>query len=183
VRRELRLTLQAGAVLLLAVMIGLFARSLLENRTTVFALVSDGQRPQAPDFTLPRLDGPGQASLARLRGRVVLVNFWASWCVACQSEAPLFNQELAEYGHRNLAVVGVDTRDFSGDGRAFAKTYNQRYLLVHDAGSVAQRWGAGGPLPVTFVVGRGGRVLHLFDGEVTGPALAAVLRPLLGAAG
>ena len=182
-RRELRLTLQAGAVLLLAVMIGLFARSLLQNQTTVFSLVNDGQTPVAPNFTLPRLNGQGDASLASLRGKVVLVNFWASWCVACQSEAPLFNQELAEYGHRGLAVIGVDTSDFAGDGRDFARTFNQRYTLVHDPGSVAQRWGTGGELPVTYVIGRGGRVLHLFDGEVTGNTLAAVLQPLLGSAG
>jgi len=182
VRRELRLTLQAGAVLLLAVVTGLFRRSLLANRTTVFALVNDGQTPRAPDFTLPRLNGHGRASLASLRGRVVLLNFWASWCVACQSEAPLFNQELALYGRRGLAVLGVDTSDFVGNGREFARTYNQRYTLVHDPGSVAQRWGTGGGLPVTYVIGRDGRVLHLFDGEVTGNALDAVLRRLLGRA-
>jgi cytochrome c biogenesis protein CcmG, thiol:disulfide interchange protein DsbE len=172
-------TLQAGAVLLLAVMIGLFAHSLVQDRTTVYALVKDGQTPSAPNFTLPVLTGHGEASLASLKGRIVLVNFWASWCGACRDEAPLFNQALAEYGHRGVSVVGVDTSDFIGDGRSFARTYDQHYTLVHDPGSVSQRWGIGTGLPVTYVVDRSGRVVHLFDGEVTGDALRSVLRPLL----
>ncbi|MGN6377373.1 MAG: TlpA family protein disulfide reductase [Gaiellales bacterium] len=178
-RREVRLTLQAGAVLLLAVMIGLFARSLLRDRTTVYALVKDGQRPAAPDFTLPMLDGHKDASLDSFRGRVVLVNFWASWCDACQYEAPVLDQAMSTYARRGVAVLGVDTSDFESDGRAFARTYNQRYTLVHDSGSVAQRWGIGTGLPVTYVVDRHGRVVHLFDGVVTGNALRAVLGPLL----
>jgi cytochrome c biogenesis protein CcmG, thiol:disulfide interchange protein DsbE len=179
VRRELRLTLQAGAVLLLVVMIGLFARSLVQNRTTVYALVKDGQTPAAPNFTLPMLDGHGDATLDRLRGRVVLVNFWASWCGACRDEAPTFNQALAEFGRRGLSVVGVDTNDFIGDGRSFARTYDQHYTLVHDPGSVSQRWGFGTGLPVTYVVDRSGHVVHLFDGQVTGESLRTVLQPLL----
>ena len=175
----MRLTLQAGAVLLLVVMIGLFARSLVQDRTTVYALVQDGQQPAAPNFTLPKLDGRGTASLASLRGRIVLVNFWASWCTACQYEAPAFDQALATYGPRGVSVVGVDTSDFENDGRAFAHTYDQHYTLVHDSGSVAQRWGIGTGLPVTYVVSRNGKVVHLFNGVVTGESLRAVLAPLL----
>jgi cytochrome c biogenesis protein CcmG, thiol:disulfide interchange protein DsbE len=179
VPREVRLTLQAGAVLLLAVMIGLFAHSLAQDRTTVYALVKDGKTATAPDLTLPRLMGPGDASLASLRGRVVLVNFWASWCDACKSEAPLFNQELARHRAQGLRVLGVDTSDFAADGRGFARTYDQRYTLVHDSGDVTRRWGIGTGLPVTYVVDRQGKVVHLFDGVVTGNALDRVLRPLL----
>jgi cytochrome c biogenesis protein CcmG, thiol:disulfide interchange protein DsbE len=174
-----RLTLQAGAVLLLAVMIGLFARSLAQDRTTVYALVKDGQTPTAPELSLPRLVGSGTASLSSLRGRIVLVNFWASWCDACKTEAPLFNQVLARYGAQGVRVLGVDTSDFAADGRGFARTYDQRYALVHDSGGVTRRWGIGTGLPVTYVVDRRGKVVHLFDGVVTGNALASVLRPLL----
>ncbi len=178
----MRLTLQAGAVLLLVVMIGLFARSLAQDRTTVYALVKDGHTPSAPDFRLPRLVGSGEASLSSLRGRVVLLNFWASWCDACKTEAPLFNQVLARYRSRGVRVLGVDTSDFAADGRGFARTFHEHYTLVHDSGDVTQRWGIGTGLPVTYVIDRQGRVVHLFDGVVTGNALDAVLRPLLGGA-
>ena len=175
----MRLTLQAAAVLLLVVMIGLFARSLVQDRTTVYAMVQNGQQPPAPNFTLPKLDGRGTASLAGLRGKIVLVNFWASWCTACQYEAPAFDQAVATYGPRGVAVVGVDTSDFENDGLAFARTYDQKYTLVHDSGSVAQRWGIGSGLPVTYVVNREGKVVHLFNGVISGNSLRAVLTPLL----
>jgi cytochrome c biogenesis protein CcmG, thiol:disulfide interchange protein DsbE len=174
-----RLTLQAAAVLVLLSMVGLFARSLAQNQTTVYALVKDGQSPQAPNFSLPDLRGHGHDSLAAYRGRIVLVNFWASWCDACQEEAPLFNQVIAQYGKRGVTVVGVDTGDFASDGRAFARTYHEHYPLVHDPGSVSQRWGTGTGLPVTYVVNRRGKVVHLFDGVVTSNSLNAVLRPML----
>jgi cytochrome c biogenesis protein CcmG/thiol:disulfide interchange protein DsbE len=174
------LTLQAAAVLLLAALVALFARGLLQNTTTVYALVKDGDTPSAPNFTLPLLDGRGQASLTQYRGRVVLLNFWASWCDACKLEAPVLNQAVHAYGNRGVVVVGVDTNDFSGDGRGFARQYDQRYTLVHDSGDdVSSRWGIGTGLPVTYVIDRRGRVVHLFDGTVSGEDLAHVLAPLL----
>lgn len=172
--------LQAAAVVLLAAMVGLFAKSLIENTTTVYAMVKDGKTPAAPNFTLPLLDGRGRATLSHYRGKVVLLNFWASWCDACKLEAPVFNQVVHTYGNRGVVVVGVDTNDFTGDGRGFAREYDQHYTLVHDSGNdVSNRWGIGTALPVTYVIDRGGKVVHLFDGTVSGEDLAHVLAPLL----
>lgn len=183
VPRGVRLILQVVAALVLLGMIGLFARGLLANQTTVYAQMLDGNSPTAPDFTAPLLDGNGQASLADMRGKVVVVNFWASWCSGCQDEAPVLNQAVHEYGRRGVRVIGVDTNDFTGAAREFAKTYSQRYTLVHDTGSIAQRWGYGTGLPVTYVVDRKGVVRHLFNGVVTGPDLDKVLSPLLAEQG
>ena len=66
-------------MLLLAMLLLLFAKSLRDNRTTVAALVKDGETPTAPDFTLSRLSGGGDFSLSSTRGSVVVLNFWASW--------------------------------------------------------------------------------------------------------
>src|SRR6185437_11457319 len=99
VRRGVRLALQAAAVALLAALI-------------------DGQRPAAPNFSLPQLDGRGDIALRSLRGKVVVLNFWASWCPPCQEEAPLFNQIQGTYRRRGVAVVGVDSQDFANDARA-----------------------------------------------------------------
>ena len=183
VPRGVRLILQVLAALVLIGMIGLFARGLIANQTTVYAQMLDGNSPQAPDFTAPLLSGKGETSLSSLRGKVVVVNFWASWCTGCQDEAPILNQALHEYGRRGVRIIGVDTSDFTGAARQFAKTYRQRYTLVHDSGSIAQRWGYGTGLPVTYVIDRKGVVRHLLNGEITGPSLDHVLNPLVGQQG
>src|SRR4051795_1768840 len=111
----LRRSLQIGAVALLAALIGLFANTLRTNETTVAAQLRDGKAPSAPDFRLSRLQGEGEFRLSSLRGSIVLVNFWASWCVTCRDEAPLLNRVLDRYGGDRVAVVGVDTQDFTSD--------------------------------------------------------------------
>jgi peroxiredoxin len=166
-------------VLVLAAMVGLFARSLLESSATVAAELRDGTTPTAPDFTLTRLDG-GKASLSDFRGKVVLLNFWASWCPACKEEAAAFNDAQARYAGRGVAVVGVDSQDLIGEGRAFARTYHVRYPLVHDGpGDVAKHWGVT-LFPATFVIDRRGKVVKLFDSAVTATDLRTELDRVLG---
>ncbi len=178
VGRALRRSLQIGAVLLLAALIGLFANTLRNNDTTVSSELRDGKSPAAPDFTLQRINGGGDLSLAKLRGRIVLVNFWASWCDPCKDEAPILNALASRYGRR-VAVVGVDTQDFKHDAARFARTYHLSYPLVHDtSGDVSQAWGVG-LLPETFVVDAAGHVRHYFDGEVTSDGVARELRTLM----
>jgi cytochrome c biogenesis protein CcmG/thiol:disulfide interchange protein DsbE len=182
VRRGVRLGLQAAAVALLVALIGLFARSVLEGSATVAAELNDGQRPVAPNFSLPKLDGGGDVALRSLRGKVVLLNFWASWCPPCRLEAPLFNQIQAQYGRRGVAVVGVDSQDFASDARAFARDLHVSYTLVHDSSNdVTNRWGVTSGFPVTFVINRRGTVQKMFVTQVTGDMLLAAMRPLLGA--
>jgi cytochrome c biogenesis protein CcmG/thiol:disulfide interchange protein DsbE len=165
---------------LLAALIGLFARSVIEGSTTVAAELNDGQRPAAPNFTLPNLDGHGAVALSRFRGKVVVLNFWASWCPPCQNEAPLFNQIQSRYGRRGVAVVGVDSQDFASDARAFARKLHVNYTLVHDSSNnVTNRWGVTSGFPVTFVINRSGAVQKMFVTQVDGNMLLPVLRPLL----
>ncbi|HEX3330195.1 MAG TPA: TlpA disulfide reductase family protein [Gaiellales bacterium] len=181
-RRGVRLALQAAAVALLAALIGLFARSLLQGSTTVSAELNDGRRPAAPNFSLPKLDGRGEVALRSFRGKVVVLNFWASWCPPCQEEAPLFNQIQDTYRRRGVAVVGVDSQDFAGDARAFARRLHVDYTLVRDSSNdVTNRWGVTSGFPVTFVIDRSGAVQKMFSTQVDGQMLQSALRPLLGA--
>jgi cytochrome c biogenesis protein CcmG, thiol:disulfide interchange protein DsbE len=181
VRRGVRLGLQAAAVALLAALIGLFARSVLQGSTTVAAELNDGQRPAAPNFSLPRLDGRGDVALKSFRGKVVLLNFWASWCPPCKVEAPQFNLIQRQYARRGVAVVGVDSQDFASDARTWAHDMHVSYTLVHDSSNdVTNRWGVTSGFPVTFVINRQGSVQKMFVTQVTGEMLQRAIRPLLG---
>jgi cytochrome c biogenesis protein CcmG/thiol:disulfide interchange protein DsbE len=174
--------LQAAAIALLVALVALFAQSVLQGSATVAAELGDGKRPQAPNFTLPRLSGGGDVSLQSFRGKVVLLNFWASWCAPCREEASLFNQIQTHYGPRGVVVVGVDSQDFASAARSFARQYHVNYTLVHDtSNNVTNRWGVSSGFPVTFVINRQGAVQKVFVTEVTGNMLQRAMRPLLAA--
>ena len=178
--RTLRVVLQVVAVSLLALLVGVFAKGLLDNATTVSAEVKDGKRPMAPNFTLDRLDG-GRFSLASTRGRPVVLNFWASWCGPCGDEAPILAEIARRYKGR-VDVVGVNSQDDIGNARKFAQRYDLGFTLVHDTNVVYHRWGVGG-MPETFVIAPSGRVIKHFPGEITGADLDAELAPMLGGGG
>src|ERR671939_2048407 len=107
--RPLKLGAQALAV---AAVAGLFAllvgRVVHQNRNTVAVQVAHGKAGPAPAFDLPRLDGRGRVSLASLRGKAVIVNFWASWCVPCKDESPRLEAAWQRYRDRGVVVLGVD---------------------------------------------------------------------------
>ena len=173
--------LQAAAIALLVALVALFAQSVLQGSATVAAELGDGKRPQAPNFTLPRLSGDGDVSLQSFRGKVVLLNFWASWCAPCREEASLFNQIQSHYGPRGVVVVGVDSQDFTSAARSFARQYHVNYTLVHDSSNdVTNRWGVSSGFPVTFVINRRGAVQKVFVTQVTGNMLQRAMQPLLG---
>jgi len=174
-----RRVLQAGAVVLLLALVGLFAKSLLDNHTSVAAEIADGNHPVAPDFQLANIQGGGDTKLSSFRGKVVVLNFWASWCGPCKDEAPALEELSQKYAGR-LAVVGVDSEDATGDARAFAERYHLTYPLVHASGTgVYNRWGLTG-FPETFILDRDGHVVHHFPGPVSAADVEAQIRPLLG---
>ena len=110
---------------------------------------------RAPEFDLPTTDG-GTRSLASLRGQVVIVNFWASWCVPCREEAPLLDETAREFGDRGLRVLGVLYQDDPAAARAFEETYGLTYESVVDAaGRTAIDYGVFA-IPESFLVDREG---------------------------
>jgi cytochrome c biogenesis protein CcmG/thiol:disulfide interchange protein DsbE len=163
--RGLKLAGQVGAVGLVVALLGLLVwKVATDNHGGVAAKFNGGKHPEAEDFTLKRLNGQGSLQLSSLRGRVVVVNFWASWCEPCKREAPLFQSAFERY-RSQVTFVGIDTTDFSGDARGFLDRYGVTYPNVRDPnGRVLHKYG-GLPIPRTYVLNQTGRVVGYIFGE------------------
>ncbi len=122
-------------------------------------------RQPAPELSGTTLDGE-PLSVADLRGQVVILNFWASWCPPCRNETPLLEAAQDNLGD-DVALVGMDIWDAEGDARDFLAQYGVTYTVGHDdSGEVAVDYGVSG-VPETFVIDAEGRIVVRFPGEVT----------------
>ena len=150
----------------------------------VFGLVSKGNSrlavgESAPSPTLPKLGEPGNGSLKEYRGRWVLVNFWASWCIPCRDEAPALTKFQSEYGGKNFTVVGIDTQDISDDGARFAKEFHLSYPLLHDGnGDNGHEFGTTG-VPENYLLEPNGKLAWDEPGPVDAKILEEHVVPLL----
>lgn len=143
---------------------------------------ANGERPEAPDFSLERLDEDGELALSSLRGKAIVVNFWASWCIPCKEEAPVLEALWQQHRPRGLVVVGVDAKDFRSDARDFMRRYDLTFPVVYDGpGNGLDDWGVTG-FPETFVIDRDGRVVEAFVGAVNSDEDRARLRDAVGRA-
>jgi cytochrome c biogenesis protein CcmG, thiol:disulfide interchange protein DsbE len=150
----------------------------------VYGLASKGSSgvglgEAAPDSPLPRLEGGGSQSLADYRGRWVLVNFWASWCGPCREEAPALERFQRQHGGPMFTVLGIDSRDLTGDGRDFVRQYGLSYPQLRDGdGEAADDYGTTG-VPESFLVDPAGKVRLLARGPVSEEYLREEVAPLL----
>ncbi|HEX7175984.1 MAG TPA: cytochrome c biogenesis protein CcdA [Pyrinomonadaceae bacterium] len=141
------------------------------------AAASKANFEPAPDVELKTLDGQ-PLRLSDLRGQVVLLNFWATWCVPCRAEIPELNAMHNELGARGFTVLGVTTHDTAALVREYQKDVRQDYRVVTGDQSVASKYAAVG-LPTTFIIDREGRIRQRIVGERKRPAFDAVVLPLL----
>jgi len=169
---RLKLGAQALAVGLVLGLLALLIWKVTHNSGGgVASKIDHGHIAPAPDFTLGRLDGQGDLRLAALRGKPVVLNFWASWCYPCNQEASTLEAAAHEWSGK-ATVVGVDVRDATGDARKFLRQHGISYPVVHDnRDSMWPSYGLTG-LPETFFVDPRGRVV----GHVAGQISASDLR-------
>lgn len=123
-----------------------------------------GYGSQAPDFTLQTLDG-NNLSLSSLRGKAVLVNFWATWCGPCKIETPWLVELQKQYGSQGLQVVGVAMDDSGKDEISnFAKEMGMNYPVLLGKEAVGDAYGGVPALPESFFVGRDGKIVDRIIG-------------------
>jgi cytochrome c biogenesis protein CcmG/thiol:disulfide interchange protein DsbE len=114
---------------------------------------------EAPAFDLPRLDGEGSISSADLRGRPVVLNFWASWCAPCREEAPLLERAWRDYRREGVVFLGVNIKDAQSDARRFVREYDITYPMIRDLElDLSTDLGVQG-LPETFFIDHEWRLL------------------------
>jgi cytochrome c biogenesis protein CcmG, thiol:disulfide interchange protein DsbE len=162
------------AVLAVVALVGLLAYGLASKGSSGLAL---GEA--APDSPLPKLEGGGRGSLAEYKGRWVLVNIWASWCIPCKQEAPALETFQRQHEGAHFTVLGIDSRDLSGDGRGFVRRYRLTYPQLRDGdGGAAHEYGTTG-VPENFLIDPRGRLQLHVVGPVTEESLHDEVAPML----
>lgn len=132
----------------------------------------------APDFVLPDLDGRA-VQLSSLRGKVVLVNFWATWCVPCRREIPGLIDVYASYRDRGFEIVAVDYQEPVETVRRFVADWGMSYINVLDAdGTVLRAYRLTG-LPESFFIDRDGIVREMKIGQMKETFVRCVVEALL----
>ncbi len=153
-----------------------FLASFLLVTATAFPFQS---REKAPNFTLKMSDGKS-LSLSRLKGKVVLINFWATWCGPCRVEVPGFLEVYEKYKSKGLEIVGISL-DETGwqDITPFVKRYNISYPVVLGNPKVAKSYGDIYGLPTSFIVDKKGFIVDQHVGLLTREMLESKIKDLL----
>jgi len=135
---------------------------------------------QAPDVEFEALDGK-PIRLSSLRGRVVLLNFWATWCQPCRAEIPEFNALQRDLEAKGLSVVGVSVSpvDTLDSIRSFQKDIKQDYTVLRGAEEIGSQFGNGPGLPITYILDREGRIRQKFIGPQTRESFESAIKPVL----
>jgi cytochrome c biogenesis protein CcmG/thiol:disulfide interchange protein DsbE len=136
-------------------------------------------KPANMDFVLPDLDG-NQVPLSSFRGKVILLNFWATWCGPCKAEVPIFVQLQEQYPD-DLVIIGFSVDDTADKARAFAEEFNINYPVLLGLGheAVQDAYGPIWGIPTSFVISRDGRVCKKHMGIAPRAVFERDIRALL----
>jgi cytochrome c biogenesis protein CcmG, thiol:disulfide interchange protein DsbE len=169
----------AAAVALIALLA--FGVAGQKANTSIDSALERGIDPAVPDPTmaLPRLGSPGRESVADLRGKVVVLNVFASWCDPCKAEAPILERAQRLLVRHDGTVLGVTYLDNSDDSEQFVRQNHITYPVVRDVSdSFVRAFGTTG-VPETFVIDRQGRIAAIRRYQLTGDWLQQTVARLL----
>jgi cytochrome c biogenesis protein CcmG/thiol:disulfide interchange protein DsbE len=170
-----------AVICVLVALFALLAYGLASNEPDrgVEEALGRGEAEPAPVLELPRLGGGGTGSLADYRGKVVVLNFWASWCKPCRAESPLLERWHRRMTGRGGTVLGVDMLDVTEDAQDFIARYGLSYPMLKDRdGDGIEAFGVV-QYPETFVIDRAGRIRAVQRGPVDEDFMRTRVEPLL----
>jgi peroxiredoxin len=179
-RRTVVTTAAAVVVLLVATLVvTVFTHGNSSSADDNMVAYPAGHRPAAPDFTATSLTG-APINFASYRGKIVVLNVWASWCAPCVSEGQTLKYLDEEYGPEGIAFLGDDLQDSPKNALAFLRSDGITYPSVNDAtGAVEERLAIAVPIsatPTTLVIDKTGHIAGVIDGAVTYPEITTLLK-------
>ena len=151
------------------------------NATVAGKLSGNPQGAMAPDFALQSVDGR-TVRLADLRGKAVVVNFWATYCGPCKIEMPWLNEFQKQYGPQGLEVIGISMDDDRNKIGPFVKEVGVEYTIVQGNEEVGDAYGGVQFLPATFYIDREGKIVDRVFGLVSRSEIEANIKKSLGTA-
>jgi cytochrome c biogenesis protein CcmG/thiol:disulfide interchange protein DsbE len=158
-----------GAIVIAAAIVGLALARQKETQPT---------SGPAPDFSVTTFDGD-EIRLSDLRGQVVVVNFWASWCIPCKDEAPVLQAAWEKYRDQGVVILGVAYVDTPGNSLAFMDEFDITYPNAPDAGTrISDAYHITG-VPETFIIDQDGNIAEYYYAQVTESALSETLDRLI----
>jgi len=169
--------LAAGAITL-GVVVALY--SVRHTRAPAVAPSSTASHALAPDFTLPQPDGES-LHLSAYRGKVVLLDFWATWCYPCREEIPHLVDLQQKYGDRGLQVLGISMDDSPDPVGPFYQQFHMNYPVVMGTAKTGESYGGILGLPITFLIGRDGRIYAKHIGATNASVFEKEIKDLLQA--